>query len=157
MGIAEIDYAHGEPRKKIWKNIGALSLSSENEVGELLKDRFGEFCVHEEKKYGPGRSRLDFFVYAQENFGVEVFNTFTMHGVIGNLNSKLRKYADFNLPLFFVITGGDFKQTDIDKKVAGLKKTKLQPNMKCVSLKTFRDDCMNKFTPIIITVKMKAQ
>jgi len=25
--------------------------------------------VHEEKRYGDGRNRVDFFVYAKENFG----------------------------------------------------------------------------------------
>jgi len=156
MGIDEIDYAHGEHRKNIWKNVGSLSLDSENLVGKLLKDRYGEICVHEEKKYGPGRSRLDFFVYAQENFAVEVFNTFTLHGITGNLDVKLKKYANFHLPLFFVITGGDFTQNEIDKKTSRLNKNKLKPNMRCVSLKTFRDECIAKFAPLVISVKMGA-
>jgi len=155
MGIEEIDYAHGEHRKNIWANVGTLSLSSENSVGELLKNKYGEICVHEEKKYGPGRSRLDFFVYAQENFAVEVFNTFTLHGITGNLSSKLKKYADFEGKLFFVITGGDFTQAEIDKKLARLNKGKLKPNMRCMCFSMFREEVINKFTPLAISVRMK--
>jgi hypothetical protein len=155
MGIDEIDYAHGEHRKTIWSNVGTLSLSSEKSVGELLKSKYGEICVHEEKKYGPGRSRLDFFVYAQENFAVEVFNTFTLHGVTGNLSSKLKKYADFEGTLFFVITGGDFTQEEIDKKMDRLSKNKFKPNMRCVCFSTFCEECITKFAPLSISVEMK--
>lgn len=132
LGLKDISFAVGEHRKRVWAEAGSLSIISENEIGKILIDRYGEICVHEEKKYGGGRNRVDFFVYAQENFAVEVFNTYTMHGIIGNLNSKLRKYYDFPYKLYIVITGGKFSQPQIDKIVSKKNKFLLKQNMKCV-------------------------
>ncbi len=155
LQIQDSDYAVGEHRKKIWANIGALSLISENEVGEFLKSRYGEICVHEEKKYGNGRSRVDFFVYAKDNFAVEVFNTVTIHGITGNLSSKLRKYCDFESKLIFVITGGELKQSEIDKVVSKKSRHLFKENMRCVCLDTFKDECIKDFPPLDVYLKMR--
>jgi hypothetical protein len=95
LEIPELSYASGQHRRQIWSEVNKLSIGSEKKICEFLTNTYGELCVHEEKKYGDGRNRVDFFVYAKKNFAVEVFNTYTVHGIIGNLNSKLKKYQDF--------------------------------------------------------------
>jgi len=155
LQIQDSDYAVGEHRKQIWANVGALSLISENAVGEFLKNRYGEICVHEEKKYGSGRSRVDFFVYAKDNFAVEVFNTLTIHGITGNLSSKLRKYRDFEKRLFFVITGGELKQSEIDKVVLKKSRHLFKENMRCVCLDTFKEVCIRDIPPLDVYLKMR--
>jgi len=147
LELKETNYAVGEHRKKAWSDAGSLSLISEKEIDKILVDRYGEVCVHEEKKYGNGRNRVDFFVYAQENFAVEVFNTYTMHGIIGNLNSKLRKYFDFPYKIYFVITGGKISQTQIDKVVSRKSKFVLKQNMRCVCSDTF-EECIKDIKPL---------
>ena len=147
LGLKDISFAVGE-HKKSWFEAGSLSLISEKDIGKLLIKRYGEICVHEERKYGEGRNRVDFFVYAQENFAVEVFNTYTIHGVVGNLNSKLRKYCDFPRKIFFVITGADFKQSQIDKIISRKKKLLLTQNMKCVCMNEFERECINRIEPL---------
>ncbi len=154
LGIEDISYALGEHRKRIWVDAGKVSLDSEKEISNFLIDRYGEICVHEEKKYGNGRSRVDFFVYAKETFAVEVFNTYTIHGITGNLTSKLKKYGDFPHKLFFVITGGDFNQNDIDRILSRRKKRVLGKNMKCLCVKSFKEQCLNNIKPLEVYLKL---
>jgi hypothetical protein len=128
--------------------VNKLATSSERDIGKMLRNRFGEICVHEEKRYGEGRNRVDFFVFARENFAVEVFNTYTLHGVLGNLNPKLRKFGDFPYKIFFVITGAEFKQSQIDKIINRKKKLLLTQNMKCVCMNEFEHGCINRIEPL---------
>jgi hypothetical protein len=146
LGLKDISYAVGEHRKNAWAEADSLSLISEKEIGKLLVNKYGEICVHEEKKYGDGRNRVDFFVYAQENFAVEVFNTYTIHGVTGNLNSKLPKYYEFPYKLIFVITGGKFSQNQIDKVLSRKRKFVLKQNMQCVCSNNF-EECIKDIKP----------
>ncbi len=145
FGIQDSNYSVGVHRKGIGVRVNKLATSSEHDVGKMLRDRFGEICVHEEKRYGEGRNRVDFFVYAKENFAVEVFNTYTVHGILGNLNPKLKKLGDFTHKLIFVITGADFKQSQIDRIINRKKKILLTQNMKCI--------CLNKFEECIKDIK----
>lgn len=153
--LEDLSYAKGEHRKRTWAKADGLSLISEKDVSDFLKNRYGEICVHEEKKYGDGRNRVDFYIYAKEDFAVEVFNTYTRHGIIGNINSKLRKYNDFTYKLFFVVTGGDFKQSGIDKMITRKKKLVLKPNMRCVCLNEFKRECLENHEPLDISIKYK--
>jgi hypothetical protein len=154
LGISEISYAVGEPRKKIALRVNRLSMTSEREISEYLTGRYGEICVHEEKKYGSGRNRVDFFVYAKKNFAVEVFNTYTVHGIIGNLNPKLKKYVDFPHTIFFVITGGDFSQAQIDKVVSRKRIFRLKPQMKCVCFDELKNLCSRGFEPLRMSYRL---
>jgi len=154
LDINDSNYALGEHRKRIWADAGRVSLDSEKEISNFLIDRYGEICVHEEKKYGTGRSRVDFFIYAKETFAVEVFNTYTIHGITGNLTSKLKKYSDFPHKLFFVVTGGDFRQEDIDRILARRKKRVLGINMECFCVKSFQEYCLNNIKPLEVYLKL---
>jgi len=154
LDIDDANYALGEHRKRIWADAGRVSLESEKEISNFLINRYGEVCVHEEKKYGNGRSRVDFFVYAKETFAVEVFNTYTIHGITGNLTSKLRKYSDFPHKLFFVITGGDFEQEDINRIISRRKRHVLGKNMKCLCVKSFKEECLNNIKPLEVYLKL---
>ncbi len=75
LGLSDFDYRTGNRRQVVIGKFLKLSIDAEKETREFLDKRYGEICVHEEKKYGEGRNRVDFFVYAKDNFAVEVFNT----------------------------------------------------------------------------------
>ena len=68
LGLHDHDYRQGNRRRIAIDKFLKLSKTSEKEIREFLDKRYGEICVHEEKRYGDGRNRVDFFVYAKENF-----------------------------------------------------------------------------------------
>lgn len=156
LNIVGSDYAHGEYRKKIGANINRLAISSELEVAKFLNNKYGEICVHEEKKYGKGRNRVDFYVYAKLNFAVEVFNTYTLRNLSVNLNMKLHKFHDFTDIIYFVVTGGEFKQSELEKLIINKNKVYLMPNMKCVTWKQFQDECKS-IRPLKVEIPTQKQ
>jgi hypothetical protein len=78
LGLDIVDYRRGESRIKQMKRVNELSVDTEDLVKKFLVETYGEICVHEEKKYVNLRQRMDFFVYAKENFAVDMFNTYTL-------------------------------------------------------------------------------
>ena len=155
LGLAVVDYGKGSYRQAIGERAHRLSIQTENEVKDYLIERYGEICVHEEKKYGSRKARLDFFVYAKVNFAVEVFNTYTTRNLAANLNIKLHKYADFPFRLYFVVMGGDFLQREIDALVVN-KKIRLVPNMQCLTLEEFKKECLRKLPALRMNVEYTA-
>jgi len=143
------DYSSGEYRSKTAFIHDKEAMVSEKEVREYLDSRYGEICVHEEKKYGEHGNTVDFFVYAKENFGVDVFKTSTYKNLINNVNIKLCKYRDYPFKLYFVVMNEEFEQVEIDK-IINNKKAKLSENTKCLSFETFKKDC-ESIEPIFIT------
>lgn len=150
LGLNELDYRTGSRRQAKISEFLRLALTSEKATKEFLDKRYGEICVHEEKKYGDGRNRVDFFVYAKENFAVEVFNTYSIRNLANNLNIKLHKFSDFPFKLYFVVTGGDFSQGHIDSLVSNKKNLSLLPNMKCLVIDEFRKECLRNLPPLSI-------
>ena len=154
LEIIDSNYGEGDHRRQIGLTINKLAIHSEKAVGEYLKTVFGEICVHEEKRYGSGRNRVDFFVYANPNFAVEVFNTYTLKHLATNLNMKLDKFYDFPYFLYFVITGSEFNQESIDLIVSKKKKYFPDDKMKCICFNKFKDYC-NKHIPLQIQVQSR--
>ncbi|MBN2462436.1 MAG: hypothetical protein JXB43_02415, partial [Dehalococcoidia bacterium] len=143
LGLNDLDYRTGSRRQVTINEFLQLAVASEKATKEFLDKRYGEICVHEEKKYGEGGSnRVDFFVYAKENFAVEVFNTYSIRNLAKNLNIKLHKFSDFPFRLYFVVTGGDFSQVLIDALISNKKNLPLLPNMKCLTVEEFKKECM---------------
>ena len=90
---------------------------------------------------------MDFFVYAKENFAVDVFNTYTLKHLNIIVNIKLRKYKDFPFKLFFVVTGAKFSQRKIDELIC--KKTNRMPyGMKCLTVDEFKRECLTNLPPL---------
>jgi hypothetical protein len=152
LGLDIVDYGKGPHRQALGQRVHRLSMQTENEVKEYLIERYGEICVHEEKKYGSHKARVDFFVYAKANFAVEVFNTYTIRDLAKNLNVKLHKYTDFQFRLYFVVTGGDFLQKEIDALILN-KELRLLPNMQCLTLEEFKKECLHKLSPLRMNVR----
>lgn len=147
----DINYSQGKFRSNIASVSNKISLTAEKTVSDFLTNLYGEICVHEQKKYGDGKNTVDFFVYGKTaNFGVEVFNTYTLRDLSGNLNIKLKKYYDFPYRLCFVVMGGDFKQEDIDKLVSNKKHLPLLTNMTCMKYEVFKEKCFEITLPLEI-------
>ena len=128
-----------------------LSIKTEKQLKEFLIETYGEICVHEEVRYGSSKQRVDFFVYALHNFAVDVFNTYTLRHLNIIINIKLKKYKDFPFKLFFVVTGAEFSQMAIDKLISN-KINKLPPNMKCLTFKKFKKECLSGLKPLILDI-----
>lgn len=153
LGLHDHDYRRGSRRQVAIDKFLKLSTTSEKETREFLDKRYGEICVHEEKRYGDGRNRVDFFVYAKENFAVEVFNTYSLRNLGKNLNSKLHKFNDFPFKLYFVVTGGEFSQTSIDALMSHKENLPLPANMKCLTIEEFKKECFDKLPPLSIRTR----
>jgi hypothetical protein len=154
IGLDFVRYASGDHRKVLWEKAGEYSLKGETAIGDFLRNRYGEICVHEEKKYGEGRNRLDFYVYAKPNFAVEVFNTFNERSLIGNLDAKLKKYGNFPDILYLVVTGAVFSQSTIEKIINHRHAKPLKSNMKCMTQETFMKYCVDNIEPLNIKVSL---
>ena len=148
FGFNDVDYRTGSRREAKIHEFLRLALTSEKATKEFLDKHYGEICVHEEKKYGAGHNRVDFFVYAKENFAVEVFNTYSIRNLAKNLNIKIHKFSDFPFKLYFVVTGGDFSQGHIDALISNKKFLPLLPNMKCLTSNEFRQECLRNLPPL---------
>lgn len=143
------DYSKGSYRSK-WAGVyTSEAINSEKEVRKYLENRYYELCVHEEKRYGDGKNAMDFFIYAEENFGVDVFKTSNYHNLAKNINIKLDKYKDFPYKLFFVVIGDIFEQTKIDNLMSNKKDKPLLDNMTCITMKNFVLEC-EKIKPLDI-------
>ena len=148
LGLNDLDYRTGSRRQATISKFLRLAITSEKATKEFLDKRYGEICVHEENKYGDGRNRVDFFVYAKENFAVEVFNTYSIRNLAKNLNSKLHKFSDFPFKLYFVVTGGGFSQGHIDVLISNKNNLPLLPNMKCLVIDEFKKECLCNLPPL---------
>ncbi len=153
LGLKDLDYRTGFHRQVTISKFLQLSITSEKETKEFLDKRYGEICVHEEKKYGEERNRVDFFVYAKQNFAVEVFNTYSIRNLSKNLNIKLHRFSDFPFKLYFVVTGGQFSQRFIDALISNKKNLPLLPNMKCLTVEEFKKECLHNLPPLSIRTR----
>ena len=149
LGMDIVDYSKGDHRSKNAAKFNTLSIETERLVKDFLVNVYGEICVHEQKMHGRTKQRVDFFVYAQENFAVEVFNTSTLIGVNNNLNHKLSSYGAFPHRLYFVVTGGTFSQVEIDNLMAN-RKIELPKNVRCITFDEFKKECQANIAPLRI-------
>lgn len=132
------DFSSGSGRSDIAIQAGRRGLAGEKEVEKGLVEYFGEEFVHVEKRWGPLKRRLDFFVYSpKEIFGVDVISTSSLHSLIVNLNIKIPRYTDFPHELYFVVVGSNLPQEKLDKLVKNKKKLLLATNVHLLSLKVF--------------------
>lgn len=150
MGLEVHDYTIGGYRKK-WASIyNKQARLTEVEVREFLDKRYGEICVHEERKYGDGKNAMDFFVYCKKNFGVDVFKTSSYKNLAKNINIKQKKYKNFPFRLFFVVVGNNHKQKKIDILMKN-KENPLPKNTSCLTFDAFRKECQ-KFIPLTLSL-----
>lgn len=152
-GLSEQDlnYGKGQFRSNIGRVSGIVSIAAENTMHNFLTNIYGEICVHEQKKYGEGKNTVDFYIYGEtRNFGVEVFNTYSLRDLANHLNIKLKKYYDFTNELYFVVFGGEFKQEDIDKHILRKRQLPLLTNMKCMTYEVFKERCLEISKPLEI-------
>lgn len=153
IGLDIIDYTTGNIRSEIARDINKLSIETEGSIKEFLIKTYGELCVHEEMKLSHNsRQRVDFFVYAKQNFAVDVCNTYTLKNLNIIMNIKLKKYKDYPFKIFFVVTGIECSQGLIDSLIAN-KINKLPKNIRCVNVQKFKEECISNFLPLNIRAR----
>lgn len=148
LGYQDSHLGAGEYRTQIALQVNKNGLDFEHEIERTLVGKFGEPFVHVQKRVGSDRDRIDFYVYANENFGVDVTNvTGHFRNVQTNINVKITKYKNLDLRLFIVVNS-DFTQDRIDGWL--LKKVKPLPiNWKILTKRGFVSE-INKFKPLSI-------
>lgn len=103
MGYKDADLSRGEHRSNIARKLNVDGLDLENRVYSLLKDRFGEICVHQQKPTGLGKQALDFYVYTPDGrFGVDVFCAKNLSSLKTNIRQKKNNYIDYSGKLYLV-------------------------------------------------------
>jgi len=117
----------------------------------IVRGRGLRVLNHEEMKIGYNKQRLDFFVYAKENFAVDVFNTYRIQNLTTIINNKLRKYKEYPYKLYLVVTGENIKMNTINNKITN-KINKLPTNMKCITFDEFKWECLAYLPPLDIKV-----
>jgi len=127
LGYKDVHLGVGQYRSKIANQVNRAGLKFEHQIEKILIDKFGEPFVHIQKRIGLGRNRLDFYVYHKNgNFGVDVtVASGHFRNVQTNLNIKIAKYKDLNLPIFFVVSG-DYNQAQFDQWI--IKRLSFFPN-----------------------------
>lgn len=134
-----LDFTRGEIRSETSKEISARGISFEKSIYNILVNKFGEICVHEQKPFGQyeNKSRLDFFVYCKDfNFGVDVFFARDIHSLRGCVNIKERSYQNINFDLIFLSANQAIAQQMINTFVDN-KLNKLNSRIKIFSFESF--------------------
>jgi len=153
IGLEISDYSSGINRHTIGLVSNNNARNTEIAVRNILINIYGEVFVHEEKKYGKLRNRIDFFIYASNNFGVEVFNTSNRDTFMRNMYIKMPKYVDFEYPLYYVVTGGNVTQEEIDKSINNFKSSYLRDNHYCMNIDHFNKHINSLPKPLIMKDK----
>lgn len=119
LGYKDSNLGSGKYRTRIAFKVNKVGLAFEHKIERLLIKKFGEPFIHVQKRVGNGRSRLDFYVYHKSgSFGVDVTSVSGFFGNIQtNINSKISKYKNLNLPLFFVINT-EYDQSRLDQWIS---------------------------------------
>lgn len=150
FGYDVTDLSNGVFRSQIAKSCGQRGLNAERLLEEKLIDKFGELFVHTEKLYGPGKNRVDFFVYTQNsNFGIDVFTTETVRDLQKNINIKIDKYLDFpsEISLYFVLFSKALGEAEVASALKNMSKLAKLPNLSILTLDQLYLE-INKFLAI---------
>ena len=130
------DYGRGDSRSSIASSVGKRGFKGEIEIEKLLIKRFGEICVHPEKRLS-NRQRIDFFIYANAmSFGIDVFYSIYKGDIQTNINNKMVTYKDIPFDLYFVCLNEGVSQELLDLLVKN-KKNLLPKNMRVFSYNEF--------------------
>ncbi|MFZ1483435.1 MAG: hypothetical protein WAS36_00260 [Candidatus Saccharimonadales bacterium] len=153
LGYEDTDFTKGELRKLIASKAGQRGVSAEDFLEPILIAKFGEPYVHVQKRYYKGsRSRYDFFVYYSGGmFGVDTFTTDRANYIEKNIRHKVTRYKDApsELPIYFVLMGGDFTPQDVSKAVQSVSDLKNHNNMTAIYESDFLK-LIDGYTPLAI-------
>lgn len=121
MGYKDADLSKGEHRSEAARRLNVDGLDLENRVYSLLKDRFGEICVHQQKPTGQGKQALDFYVYTPDGrFGVDVFCAKNLSSLRTNIRQKRNNYIDYSGKLYLVYESSTCVDPIVDGSVCVL-------------------------------------
>lgn len=138
LGFENTHFGQGKHRSKIAHEGNTKSRLSEENLKEMLCERFHEPFVHVEKLIDKERKvRVDFYVFnPQENFAVDIFVTETFHSLVGHTNHKINKYFDYKEKLFLVLSSEKLKAGDL-KILLSRKKNEIPKNITIIHQKEF--------------------
>lgn len=139
LGYEDTHFGKGIHRSRIAYEVNSRGKSGEEEVRELLCEKFHEEFVHIERPIDKKRKlRGDFYVFNPAgNFCVDVFSTSTFHDLATNINIKIKKYSVYKEKLYFLLMSDTLFQDEIDLFLRR-KKIPLMSNMSLVTLEEFK-------------------
>lgn len=137
FGLGQITFGAGKPRSKLAKTINKRGLNLEKQLEQVLYEKFGKVCVHSEKRFGPGKQRVDFFIYAEnESFGVDIFYPSSRHDLVKCINHKEKKYDVAEFTVYLVSSNPKMDQELINNYIANKRKL-LPKNLVVMSAESF--------------------
>jgi hypothetical protein len=159
LGYTDINYTKGALRSKIATRSGIRGVEAEEALEIILITKFGEPFVHTQKRYIKfGKSRYDFFVYANDySFGIDVFTTDRREYIDTNVRHKIAKYSSVpaTVPVYFVLSGEGFEQNDILFAKNSLHQLINYPNIQLVLLTEFIG-IIESIEPLIAPIGLKS-
>jgi len=151
LGLGTINFSAGETRSESARIVGQRGFKIENELGEILVNKFGQAFVHLERPFGNSKRRIDFYIFCPDgNFGLDVFYPASVYNMKTILNLKIKAYNNrFMEDNYLVVSNPEITQEQIDSVIE--KKIKKLP-LRCqtVSLQSFRELIKNKRTYRIV-------
>lgn len=138
LGHSTSDFSRGDNRTAVAKNINSRAQHSEKEMEQFLISFFGKHFVHEQKLYGEGKNRFDFYVYAKgAEFGIDVFFARDLRTYKRIINIKEKKYNKTPVDVYLVnVSPAIIGRTDLNLLESN-KKSKLPHNIKLVTYDEF--------------------
>lgn len=138
IGYDDVYLAKGKHRSKIGYDSNKRSKISEDNLRDILYQKFHEPFVHLEKPIDPIRKlRADFYVFNPiENFAVDIFATETLHNLDTNIYIKLKKYSHLPLKMYFVLVSKQLTVGDISLFMRR-KSDKFPKNIQLITLDDF--------------------
>jgi hypothetical protein len=121
------------PHKGIYRSntmieVNKRSLEAEQRIYNILCKKFGEVCVHSEKKFildnelNPCQKtvHVDFYVYNKtENFSVDIFCCKDVFSFISHVRLKIKKYFFLPSKIFLVVANSLATNEDLEAAIKG--------------------------------------
>ncbi|MFZ3032098.1 MAG: hypothetical protein WA082_03615 [Candidatus Moraniibacteriota bacterium] len=140
LGYHDVDFSKGIHRSKIGLDSNKRSKASEDNLRDILFEKFHEPFVHLEKPIDKNRKlRVDFYVFNPiENFAVDIFTTETYHNLDTNVYIKLKKYHHIQERLYFVLLSENLTVGDVSLFIER-RPSHFPSNIKLVTLDQFTE------------------
>lgn len=115
LGYTDIHFGKGDHRSTIAHEVNTRGRDCERDLEKLLHQHYGEVFVHSEKMLWESKQRVDFYVYSPEgNFAIDIFYPSTIRTLQSNVNIKMKKYNELNVPLYLISANDSIAQDALD-------------------------------------------
>lgn len=134
------DYTKGDYRAKATVEFNTKGQEEEQNLYNLLIDKYGKVNIHREYLIHAGRKmRADFLIYknGKEMMIIDCFFPKDAYSLKGCLNQKIKKYRNYHFSKVVFIQMNTKISEDIVKNIISYRKTPLEQNQYVMNIDTF--------------------